>query len=149
MRRDTRDLLLAWTIGTFALIAMCVAMVGCGITQPTEAEETFTTVERALVDNTARFAAELRVSVRGEITSKLHPSLVAANVVAAAWYEKGVAYYYRPNIAKYVRLVPEPGMETAANIAAHETCHALHRDHDLAHWECNTRLSGAATYPRP
>lgn len=150
MRSRTADVIVAWIIGVFALIAMCLALTGCGtFAHPTEAEETFTTVERALVDQTARFAAELGVSVRGKITSRLHPTYVNANAVAVAWYERGVAYYYRPSVARHVSLVPEPGKETVASIASHEVCHALYPHHEWQHWECNTKLSGQATYPRP
>ncbi len=64
------------------------------------------------------------------------------------WYQAGVAWYYRPLIESQVSLAPEPGKETAANIAAHEVCHAKNPHHDLAHWSCMNKWA-VPTYPRP
>lgn len=146
MRRDTREVLTAWVIGVLSLIAAAFLITSCAHPYPTEASETYSAVEMALVDHTARFAGQLGVKARGEITEKMHPGLAKVN--PTAWFDGGVAYYYRPNVERYVRLVPTPGFETAVNIAAHETCHAKYRHHDLAHWTCNNTLA-QATYPRP
>jgi len=100
----------------------------------------------ALVDHTAAAAAQQQVKVRGEITDKMYPGLAKVN--PTAWYDAGVAYYYRPNVARYVSLVPEPGKETALNIATHEVCHAKHRAHDCAHWLCMDKWA-TPTYPEP
>jgi len=148
MRRDIREVLIAWTIGLLSMAAACALFVGCvSSVYPTEAEESFTAVEMALVDDTARWAAQLGVSVRGVVTSRMHVRLAYLN--PTAWYEAGVAYYYRPNVARYVRLVPTPGCETAANVAAHEVAHALFHDHDANHWCCTFHMGAGPTYPAP
>lgn len=150
MSRDSRDVMTAWTIGMLSLIAAALLATGCcGAPYPTEAGEDFTEVEMALVDHTARFAAQLGVNVRGVVTSEMHPSFVQAKVNATAWYESGVAYYYRPAVAEHVRLVPTPGCETATNIAAHEVAHAIFRAHDINHWCCTRNMGATPTYPSP
>lgn len=146
MRPVTRDVLTAWTIGTAALIAAALLFTSCAHPYPTEAADSYSAVEMALVDHTARFADQLGVRVKGVITDKMHAGLAQSN--PTAWYDAGIAYYYRPNVERYVRLVPTPGCETAVNVAAHEVCHAKYRAHDLAHWTCNNTLA-QATYPRP
>lgn len=146
MRRDIREVLVAWIIGLLALTAMCAAFVGCAAPYPTEASETFTSVEMALVDNTARFAAQLGVSVRGEITTRQY---VTPQGRALGWYSAGVAYYDRAMVAQYVRLVPTPGCETASDVAAHEVAHALYHNHDAQHWCCTRHMGATPTYPAP
>lgn len=147
MRPATRDVLTAWGIGLAALVALLVATIGCVSPYPTEASETFTEVEMALVDHTARFATQLGVKARGEITDKMYPALAEMN--PTAWFDGSVAYYYRPNVARYVRLVPTPGCETAANVAAHEVAHALYHAHDAQHWCCTQHMGATPTYPAP
>ena len=149
MRRETRDVLTAWTIGLLAIAAMAAALVGCASPYPTEAAEHYTAVEMALVDHTARYAAQLGVQVRGVITSKMYPGFAAAGIDATAWYEGGVAYYYRPNVARWVSLVPAPGQEAATNIAAHEVAHAIYPWHAADHWCCTQHMGAVPTYPFP
>jgi len=147
MRRDIRDELIAWTIGLLSIVAAAALLTGCASAYPTEPDEEFSAVEMALVDNTARWAAQLGVNVRGEITSRMHPGLTSLN--PAGWYEAGVAYYYRPNIERYVQLVPTPGGQTASGVAAHEVAHAIYYLHDISHWCCTKHMGAEPTYPAP
>jgi len=147
MRRDIRDELIAWTIGLLSIAAAAALLTGCASAYPTEPDEEFSAVEMALVDNTARWAAQLGVNVRGEITSRMHPGLTSLN--PAGWYEAGVAYYYRPNIERYVQLVPTPGGQTASGVAAHEVAHAIYYLHDISHWCCTKHMGAEPTYPAP
>jgi hypothetical protein len=144
MRRDFREELIAWTIGLLSLAAAAALLTGCAAAYPTEASDGFSPVEMALVDQTARWAGQLGVRVRGEITNRMHPGLASVN--PTAWYEAGVAYYYRPNVERLVRLVPTPGCETAANVAAHEVAHAIYYAHDISHWCCAIHMGATPTY---
>lgn len=145
MRRDIREVLTAWTIGLLSLAAACALLVGCGAVAPTEVES-FTAIEMALVDNTARWAGQLGVSVKGEITTEQY---MTPQGRALGWYMAGVAYYDRELVAEYVRLVPTPGYVTAADVAAHEVAHALYREHDISHWCCTVHMGAEPTYPAP
>lgn len=158
MRRDTRDVLAAWTIGTSAMIAACLALTGCGMAAVlTEAEESFTTVERALIDQTARWAGQLGVNVRGYITTT--PYVVPNGCTdgmggyydcpAVGWYSMGKVFYNREGVADWVRLVPEAGKETAANVSAHEVAHAWFYMHNAEHWCCTLHMGATPTYPFP
>jgi hypothetical protein len=146
VRRDIRDELIAWTIGLLSLAAVTAALLtGCAVARPTEASE-FSATEMALVDDTARWAGQLEVNVRGEITTRTH---ITPQGRATGWYEGGVAYYDREMVAEWVRLVPTPGCETAANVAAHEVAHALYPTHDISHWCCTVHMGATPTYPPP
>src|SRR3972149_2071274 len=91
MRRDIRDELIAWTIGLLSIAAAAALLTGCASAYPTEPDEEFSAVEMALVDNTARWAAQLGVNVRGEITSRMHPGLTSLN--PAGGYAAGGGYH--------------------------------------------------------
>jgi len=147
MKRDIRNELIAWTIGLLSMAAAAALLAGCAAAYPTEPDEAFSAVEMALVDHTARFAGQLGVNVRGEITIKMHPGLASLN--PTGWYEAGVAYYYRPNVERYVCLVPTPGGQTASNVAAHEVAHAIYYPHDISHWCCTKHMGAEPTYPAP
>jgi len=151
VRRDTREVLVAWTIGLLSIAAAAALLTGCTAARPTEASETYTTIEMALVDNTARWAGQLGVKVRGEITTERYTGVDASGVAweATGWYIAGVAYYNREQVARWVRLVPTPGCETAANVAAHEVAHALYHAHDAQHWCCTQHMGATPTYPAP
>jgi len=106
-------------------------------------------VEEALLAETARAAGAIGVSVRGEITDTISPAQLSPEAGSpVAWYSGGIAWYYRPQVAKYVSLEPEPGKIIPRDIATHEVCHALSRRHDLPHWECMNTYA-VPTYPRP
>lgn len=106
-------------------------------------------IEEALLSETAWAAGAMGVEVHGEITDTISPAQrVVGQSDPVAWYAAGVAWYYRPQVQRYVSLTPEPYKETAKNIAVHEVCHALHRNHDLAHWECMNKWA-SPTYPYP
>lgn len=130
-----------------ALIA--ILMAGCGFKySPTEASSP---IEDELLSKTALFAGMKSLRVHGEITETIEDSQKVEGLVG--WYDAGVAWYYRPAVLKYVslsgELCPEaPRCELAKNIAAHEVCHAISRQHDPAHWECSASLA-TPTYPRP
>lgn len=145
--RDRLEVLGAWFIGLLAISAAALLMTGCGLANPTEASEPFTAVEMALVDNTARFADQIGVRVRGEITTQRY--VLPDGAEAAGWYIAGVAYYNRDMAAKWISLVPEPGRETAANVAAHEVAHAIYHNHDASHWCCTQHMGATPTYPAP
>lgn len=151
MRRDTREVLVAWTIGLLSLIAAAFLFTSCAAQSPVEASETFTSTEMALVDNTARWAGQRGVKVRGEITTERYTGVDAdgKSWEAAGWYKAGVAYYNRDMVARWVTLVPTPGCETAANVAAHEVAHALYHAHDAQHWCCTQHMGATPTYPAP
>jgi len=149
LARESRDVLTAWTIGTAAIIALALALTGCERVAPTAVSaDTFTAIEMALVDHTARFADQIGVRVRGVVTDRLDSRFIGDGQNVVAWYEAGTAYYYRPRVALYVALVPTPGRETASNIAAHEVAHARYRNHDCAHWRLSDEIADP-TYPEP
>ena len=146
MKRDIRNELIAWTIGLLSMAAAAALLAGCAAAYPTEPDEEFSAVEMALVDNTARFAGQLGVNVRGEITTKQY---VTPEGRATGWYLAGVAYYDREMVEQHVRLVPTPGCQTASNVAAHEVAHAIYYLHDISHWCCTKHMGAEPTYPAP
>jgi hypothetical protein len=106
-------------------------------------------VEEMLLAETARFAGQLGLKVRGEITDTISKAQQTSGIPdPTAWYSGGVAWYYRPRVRETVSLEPEPGHETATNVAAHEVCHAVSRFHDLEHWTCQAEIA-TPTYPKP
>lgn len=127
-------------------LTLSLLTLSCSHPYPTATSDTFSEVEMALVDFTAKASAQQGVKVRGEITEKMYPALAQSN--PTAWYQSGVAYYYRPNVKRYVSLSPEPGKETAWAVATHEVCHATHYAHDCAHWVCMVKFA-TPTYPEP
>lgn len=135
-------------IGIIAALALVGALVvGCSFKyQPTGASSE---VEGVLLKETARSAGALSVNVHGEITETISKGQQAPGQNdPVGWYQAGVAWYYRPQVARYVSLEPEAGHETARNVAGHEVCHAVSFFHDLKHWECMNGVA-APTYPRP
>lgn len=124
------------------LLALTIATAGCGaqwdVVSPDGEKESF------LLAETARFAGLMGVKVRGEITDT--PYYVGTSV-ATGWYTSGTAYYYRP-LVKNLEFQPTAGRETLTNVAAHEVCHTVSINHDLAHWECMNRWA-FPTYPKP
>ena len=153
LRRDVqvRDVLLAWAIGLASLVALLVALVGCATpAYPTESGG-FSTVEMALVDNVARFSAQLGVPVKGAITTERYRGtwLDGTEWEATGWYTGGVAYFNRDMVEKFVRLVPTPGCVTATDAAAHEVAHSLYYPHDEQHWCCTVHMGATPTYPAP
>ncbi len=106
-------------------------------------------VEEALLAETALAAGLQSVRVRGEITDTISPAQkVPGQPDPTAWYSGGVAWYYRPQVARNVSIAREPGRETARNVATHEVCHATHPHHNLSHWQCMARWA-EPTYPKP
>jgi len=137
-----------WLLVVAAVVA--VLLPGCSKAAQWSPVDPSSDVEGVLISETARFAGLHGVKVRGEITEKLSPAQAASGQNPTGWYEAGVAYYYRPMIAKYVTVEPTAGHETATNVAHHEVCHAVTgRAHDLAHWKCNGTFGSTATYPAP
>lgn len=103
-------------------------MVGCGgawsPVSPSSGPEEF------ILGETTRFATKLRVKVRGELTDTVYSVMYnGVPTPAAGWYDRGVAYYYRPYIAKQTN-------ETCSAIAAHEVCHAVEYFHNEKHEAC-------------
>lgn len=129
-------------MGSGMMVATMAALLltGCGLHRLEPVSEN----EILVVEETARFASQLGVNVRGVITDHLYDT---GNGIATGWYSRGVAYYYRPLLSN-LRPDIADGPEHVTNVAAHEVCHARHGHHDLAHWECSNRLA-VATYPRP
>lgn len=146
--KDNRGL---WTmIAGFWLLVMFTVGVACAnFSWPTLS--TSTPNEDMLISETTRFAGLMHVNVRGKITDELLPNQLEAQLnsgeTPTAWYNAGVAYYYRPRV-KYLSIEVEPGKETCTNIAAHEVCHAKNPFHNLAHWECMAKWA-TPTYPHP
>ncbi len=124
-----------------AVALLALTSAGCGfkwdVVSPTDA------VEGELLSETARFAGVLGVNVHGVITDELSKAQKLNEPVG--FYDGGVAYYYRPNVEKYVG----PGkVLSATDVAAHEVCHANHYLHDHAHWACSASIA-TPTYPEP
>ena len=108
-------------------------------------------VEAMLLSETARFAGMLKVAVHGEMTDSISAAQregLEPKGYPAGWYLAGVAWYYRPQVKRFVTLEPEAGHETATNVAAHEVCHAVSPWHDLQHWRCSRDIA-VPTYPMP
>lgn len=146
--RERLDVLVAWLIGLLAISAAALLLTGCGLANPSAVSaSTFTSVEMALVDDTARWAGQLGVKVEGRITTDRY--VLPDGAEAAGWYSGGIAYYNRDMAAKWISLVPEPGRETAANVAAHEVAHAIYHNHDASHWCCTQHMGAGPTYPAP
>lgn len=107
-------------------------------------------VEQALLAYTSTYAARLGWNVRGEITD----TRKREQLDAAGWYDRGVAYYYRPAIHDFVTLTDgecpaAPRCELASGIAAHEVAHFKYPFHDMHHWCCMVNLGVRPTYPPP
>lgn len=86
--------------------------------------------EEFILSETTRFASKLNVRVRGELTDTVYSVVVnGVPTPAAGWYDRGVAYYYRPYISR------QPN-EMCSAIAAHEVCHAKEYFHNEKHSQC-------------
>ena len=135
------------------VLIACLALLasGCGgFSWPTLAPEA--DVESVLLAETRRASDALGVKVEGRITDEWSPGQVeaaAGGQAALAWYTPGVAWYYRPLVAKHVSIEPEGGKETARNVAAHEVAHAVSIGHGCAHWRCAYAAGATPTYPNP
>lgn len=128
-------------------VALGLLVAGCGFRY--EATAPRDPVEESLLAETARAAGAIQVNVHGEITDTISSAQITPDAPApVAWYSGGIAWYYRPQVVKYVSLGDEPGKVSTRNIATHEVCHALSRRHDLPHWECMNKYA-VPTYPRP
>ena len=122
--RDSLRVVISCGLGV-GLLLILVATFGCGAvpTGPDSGDPR----EAHILAETARFAAALRVSVRGVVTDQAYlvpapkPLFTGEKVPAAGWYDDGIAYYYRPVVLRLT-------LESVSALAAHETCHALHRD---------------------
>jgi hypothetical protein len=130
-------------VGVVAAILLTVALGGCGGGSPFErvtGTPSGDPREDHVVAETARFAGMLGVRVRGVVTDVTYlvpaqaPRYPGERVPAAGWYAHGVAYYYRP-----VVLTRDAAYLT--RLAAHETCHALHRSEEGAN-ACAAGLVG-------
>lgn len=130
-----------------ALVALVATGAACGFRYlPTDASND---VETTLLSETARAAGALSVNVHGEMTNTIAKGQCPPGQEApVGWYQAGVAWYYRPQVARFVSIEVEAGKETARNVAGHEVCHHESSFHDLKHWEC-MRDVAAPTYPRP
>lgn len=131
----------------WSLLVAATLATGCSFRyEPTASSSV---VEATLLSETARAAGALGVRVHGEITDTISKAQqVAGQEDPTGWYSGGVAWYYRPQVARFVSIEPEGGHETARNVAGHEVCHAISSFHDVTHWECMARVA-APTYPRP
>jgi len=121
---------------------------GCGFKyEPTAPSDG---VEEMLLSETLRIASAASVKVRGEMTETIASGQVVMGQEApTAWYSAGVAWFYRPQVKRFVSIEPEPGHETATNVAGHEVCHAVTGPmHGRRHWQCMSRYAGP-TYPEP
>lgn len=90
--------------------------------------------EQHVLDETARFASMLGVNVRGVLTDYVYNVRCTDGTMcpAAGWYADGRAYYWRPNLLKR-------DADYGTALAAHESCHALHKD-DAGADRCASRL---------
>lgn len=133
-----------------AVLCLVVAvpfLPACGLSNPTGFEPE-SEVEIMLLSETARFASLMNVKVRGEIVER-YPWASSGQPIPTAWYEGGVAYYYRSMVKLNVSIEVAPGKETATNVAAHEVCHAkTGSPHDRLHWDCMNTYA-FPTYPKP
>ena len=130
------------------LLILALALAGCGVERGIEASSP---VEGALIAQTAHYAGVMVVQARGEITTKATSEQKAQEVVG--WWTPGVAWYYRPNVERFIGLVPgecpeAPRCETPDNVTVHELCHSLSPFHDALHWTCSAKYA-RPTYPRP
>jgi hypothetical protein len=132
------------------ILAAALLTAGCGTNFEYATTGASGLVEEKLLSETGRIATAATAKVRGEITENLAPNqAVMGQEAPVGWYLSGVAYYYRPQVAKHVTLEPAPYKETATNVSGHEVCHAVTGSpHDVKHWECMNRYA-APTYPYP
>lgn len=120
--------------------AICLLfMVGCGGTSPDSMREAY------VISETARFATQLGVRVSGQITDGRGPDGCAGQAGCEsgfAWLDGDTAYFNRSWVNG------DAPDSLLSQVAAHETCHAIAKDHSLLHWQCSAQLS-TPTYPRP
>jgi hypothetical protein len=121
-------------------------LAGCGLSLPTGLDAT-TDVEVALLDRTGCHSTTLGFNVKGRIVES-DPWGQPGDVNVVGRLHKGVAYYIRPMVERYVSVETQAGHETADNVAGHEVCHTKIVAHNLMHWECMVSIA-APTYPRP
>lgn len=144
LRGDLRRVCPGLITGVFLAVLVLAGCGGGSTWTPTEASNP---VEDALISDTAKWAGVKSVKVRGEITDEVLDAQKVEGLVG--FYDRGVAWYYRPMVAKYVSIEDEPGHETAGNVSAHEVCHAVTGpQHDIPHWDCMASIA-RPTYPRP
>lgn len=111
-----------------ALITTCYACGG-NAWSPTASTETHQ--EQWAESETYRLAAKLGVKVKVYFTDKIY--LVGKEHIAAAWYDRGDVYWYRPHLLKLADI-------DITWIAAHEVCHAKEFFHGPAHDACIVKL---------
>lgn len=106
--------------GIAGLALVLAACAGLPTVDPVGENEAFVVAEAA------RYAGELGLRVRGEITTETRwfkpgeagcPSSPPIGCYAAGYYDAGVAYFYRPWVARQER----PAL---SEVACHEVCHA-------------------------
>lgn len=142
-------------IGTIVLAALLGALLaGCGTGIGWNLVSPSSEIEAAVLEATSRHAATLGLNVRGQITDERCGE-------AAGWYDRGVAYFYRPYLATQATLGDEPcsdpegRCERVGGLAAHEVCHAAQQrasraySHDVYHWCCMKNLGERPTFPFP
>jgi len=121
----------------FAVLSLLLT-IGCGsVYDPFT--DAITPQEVHVLSETTRFAQMLHVKVTGALSDYVY-SFPCSNdprqmCIAAGWYDRGVAYYYRPYINR-------KDTSYGSYVAAHEVCHAKEFIHGVAHDECVISLVG-------
>lgn len=133
---------------TVPVLALGLALAACAAKSGVEPSSL---VESALIAETARYAGVMGVRGRGEITDHANEDQKKHEVVG--WWSGGVAWYYRPNVERFIGVVPgdcpeAPRCEVPANVAVHELAHSVHPQHDWRHW-CLCARYATPTYPWP
>ena len=121
---------LSWLVA----VALALTLYGCGEAWSPTASSTDPR-EQHVLGETARFAVLLSVHVEGRLTDDVY-SCTAPNgtpTVAAGWYSRGVAWYYRPYLLT-------KDLTYGTELAAHEVCHALEPVHNERHEACMKQL---------
>lgn len=116
---------LSWLVA----VALALTLNGCEAWSPTASSDD--PRERHVLSETSRFARLLDLNVEGRLTDEVY-SCTADNgtpTIAAGWYSRGVAWYYRP----YLLTKDEP---YGTDLAAHEVCHAVEPSHNARHEAC-------------
>ena len=117
--------------------ALVLTLCGCeGAWSPTEASAD--PREEHVLSETERFAVVLGVRVEGRLTDDVYKCATedGTPTVAAGWYDRGVAWYYRPNLKA-------KDLSYGTELAAHEVCHAIEPTHNARHKACMAQLLSA------
>lgn len=151
MRRDIRDVLVAWTTGLLSLAAAAALLTGCGPGFSPVSASTTTEKEAWAAAEVVRLAAKLHKKFHAEFAEKA--LIVPAGYggcggpmacAAFAWFDPPRVVFHREAVNR-----ESTTLSLLTDIAGHEVCHTLSYNHDQTHWNCTVAVGVNPTYQRP